>query len=74
MVDEELPITIRWGRFDLVLPVRQVKLASRLFPQARVEITADGHVPMSDDPEGVAASIAATVERGLAYAGQGIRV
>ncbi|AWH96990.1 alpha/beta fold hydrolase [Dietzia psychralcaliphila] len=73
-VDEELPITIRWGRFDLVLPVRQVKLASRLFPQARVEITADGHVPMSDDPEGVAASIAATVERGLAYAGQGIRV
>lgn len=68
-VDEELPITIRWGRFDLVLPVRQVSLAARLFPQARVEISADGHVPMSDDPAGVAASIVATVERGLAYAG-----
>ncbi|MGF0226976.1 alpha/beta fold hydrolase [Dietzia natronolimnaea] len=73
-VDEELPITIRWGRFDLVLPVRQVSLASRLFPQARIEISADGHVPMSDDPEGVAASIAATVERGLAYAGATSRV
>ncbi|MDX2357510.1 alpha/beta fold hydrolase [Dietzia sp. PP-33] len=73
-VDEDLPITIRWGRFDLVLPVRQAKLAARLFPQARVEIAADGHVPMSDDPEGVAASIAATVERGLAYAGPGSRV
>ena len=34
-----------------------------------MEITADGHVPMSDDPEGVAASIAACAERGLAYAG-----
>lgn len=73
-VDEDLPITIRWGRFDLVLPVRQVSLASRLFPQARVEISADGHVPMSDDPEGVAASIAATVERGLAHAGSASRV
>lgn len=68
-VDENLPITIRWGRFDMVLPVGQIKLATRLFPQAKVEITADGHVPMSDDPEGVAASIAACAERGLAYAG-----
>ena len=67
-VDEQLPVTIRWGRFDLILPVWQVKLASRLFPQARVEITRDGHVPMSDDPEGVAASIAACAERGLEYA------
>ena len=66
-VDEDLPVTIRWGRFDLVLPVWQAKLASRLFPQARVEISADGHVPMSDDPEGVAASIAACAERGIAY-------
>lgn len=66
-VDENLPVTIRWGRFDLVLPVRQIKLASRLFPQARVEISADGHVPMSDDPEGVAASIIACAERGLAH-------
>jgi pimeloyl-ACP methyl ester carboxylesterase len=73
-IDEELPVTIRWGRFDLVLPVRQVKLASRLFPQARVEIAPDGHVPMSDDPEGVAASIAACAERGLAYEGSGSRV
>lgn len=72
--DEELPITIRWGRFDLVLPVWQVKAAVRLFPQARVEITADGHVPMSDDPESVAASIAACAERGLAGTGSTARV
>lgn len=66
-VDENLPVTIRWGRLDLILPVHQSKNAARLFPQARMEYSADGHVPMSDDPEGVAASIAATVERGLAH-------
>lgn len=66
-VDEDVPLTIRWGRFDLVLPVAQRQLAARLFTRARIEISADGHVPMSDDPEGVAASIAATVERGLAH-------
>lgn len=68
-VDEDLPITLRWGRFDLVLPSGQVSLAARLFPQARVEMSADGHVPMSDDPEGVAASIIACADRGLAYSG-----
>ena len=56
-VDEDLPITIRWGRFDMVLPVRQVSLATRLFPQARVEVSADGHVPMSDDPPGLVRGI-----------------
>lgn len=66
-VDEDLPLTIRWGRFDLVLPVAQRRVASLLFPQARIEVSRDGHVPMSDDPDGVAASIAATVERGLAH-------
>ena len=65
-VDEDVPLTIRWGRFDLVLPAAQRQLAARLFPRARIEISADGHVPMSDDPRGVADSIAATVERGLA--------
>ena len=66
-VDEDVPLTIRWGRFDLVLPVAQRRVASLLFPQARIEVSRDGHVPMSDDPDGVAASIAATVERGLAH-------
>ena len=66
-VDEDVPLTIRWGRFDLVLPAAQRRLAARLFPRARIEVSADGHVPMTDDPEGVAASIAATVERGLAH-------
>lgn len=66
-VDEDVPLTIRWGRFDLVLPVAQRALAARLFPRAKIEISSDGHVPMSDDPEGVAASIIATVERGLVH-------
>ena len=43
-------------------------------PVEWVEVSADGHVPMSDDPEGVAASIAACAERGLAYARAGSRV
>ena len=45
----------------------QRALAARLFPRAKIEISSDGHVPMSDDPEGVAASIIATVERGLVH-------
>lgn len=65
--DEDLPITIRWGRFDMVLPVWEAKMASRVFPQAVIEHSMDGHVPMSDDPAGVAASIAACAERGLAH-------
>lgn len=67
-VDEDLPITVRWGRFDLVLPVGQARLVPRVFPRARIEITADGHVPMTDDPAGVADAIAATVRRGREHA------
>lgn len=66
-VDEDLPVTIRWGRFDMALPVGQAKLVRRVFPQADVVITRDGHVPMTDDPEGVADAIAADVLRGRAH-------
>jgi pimeloyl-ACP methyl ester carboxylesterase len=67
-VDEDLPITVRWGRFDLVLPVGQASQVRRVFPRARVEITPDGHVPMTDDPRGVADAIADTVRRGREHA------
>lgn len=67
-VDEELPVSVRWGRFDLALPVGQSKLVRRVFPQARIKITRDGHVPMTDDPDGVAEAIAADVVRGREYA------
>lgn len=66
-VDEQLPIRVRWGRFDVALPVGQRALVRRVFPQALIEVTPDGHVPMTDDPEGVAAAIAADVERGRAH-------
>lgn len=72
-VDEDLPITVRWGRFDLVLPVGQARQVPRVFPRARVEITPDGHVPMTDDPAGVAAAIADTVRRGQEHAARAAR-
>ena len=68
-VDEDLPITVRWGRYDLVLPVWQSRRVRRVFPRARVEITPDGHVPMTDDPAGVAAAIADGVRRSQARRG-----
>lgn len=66
-VDEDLPISVRWGRLDMALPVGQSKLVRRVFPQARIERTLDGHVAMTDDPEGVAAAIAADVVRGRTH-------
>src|SRR5699024_8764634 len=63
-VDEQLPITVRWGRLDAALLVGQATQVPRVFPQARVERTWDGHVPMTDDPAGVAATIAADAHRG----------
>lgn len=46
-----VPITIAWGRRDLILPVHQARNARRLFPDAtHVVLPGLGHVPMSDDP------------------------
>jgi pimeloyl-ACP methyl ester carboxylesterase len=54
-VDESVPVTVAWGRRDLVLPVYQAPLVRRTFPQADVRTYPGlGHVPMSDDPELVA--------------------
>ncbi|QBS44839.1 alpha/beta hydrolase [Nocardia sp. CS682] len=47
----DCPITIAWGRRDLILPVYQVRQARKLFPQATMlTLPGLGHVPMPDDP------------------------
>jgi len=46
-----VPVTIAWGRRDLVLPVHQARAARRQFSDAtHVVLPGLGHVPMSDDP------------------------
>lgn len=51
-IDPEIPVTVAWGRRDLILPVYQARRVRRVFPQARVMVLPGiGHVPMTDDPE-----------------------
>jgi len=55
---EELhaPVTIGWGTRDRLLIPRQAERAREALPRARhVPLPGCGHIPMSDDPEGVAA-------------------
>ncbi|MEO6881434.1 MAG: alpha/beta fold hydrolase [Mycobacteriaceae bacterium] len=50
----DVPVTIAWGRRDLILPVHQARNARRLFPDAtHVVLPGLGHVCMSDAPERV---------------------
>lgn len=51
VVNTSVPVTIAWGRRDLLLPVHQARRARRCYPDAKVVILPGlGHVPMSDDP------------------------
>jgi pimeloyl-ACP methyl ester carboxylesterase len=51
VVDASVPVTVAWGRRDLILPVYQARRVRRVFPQARILILPGiGHVPMTDDP------------------------
>ncbi|HEX7291224.1 MAG TPA: alpha/beta fold hydrolase [Conexibacter sp.] len=51
-----VPVTIGWGTRDRLLIPRQGERARALLPQARhVPLPGCGHIPMSDDPDGVAA-------------------
>ncbi|MBS1870119.1 MAG: alpha/beta fold hydrolase [Actinobacteria bacterium] len=55
-----VPVTIGWGTRDRLLIPRQAKRARTLLPRARhVPLPRCGHIPMSDDPEGVAALLLA---------------
>lgn len=51
-----VPVTIGWGRRDLVLFPHHARRAQRAIPAARVvHLPGLGHVPMADDPVRVAA-------------------
>jgi len=55
VVRTEVPVTIAWGRRDLLLPVYQARRARRCYPDASVVVLPGlGHVPMWDAPERVA--------------------
>lgn len=50
VVDAAVPITVVWGRRDMIHPVYQARRVRRVFPQARVVVLPGiGHVPMVDD-------------------------
>lgn len=52
VVDATVPVTVAWGRRDLILPVYQARRVRKSFPQARLLVLPGiGHVPMSDDPD-----------------------
>ena len=51
-----VPVTIAWGTKDRLLRPRQAERARAMLPSARhLPLPDCGHVPMSDDPEGIAA-------------------
>jgi pimeloyl-ACP methyl ester carboxylesterase len=55
-----VPVTIGWGTRDRLLIPRQAERARAMLPQGRhVPLPGCGHIPMSDDPEGVAALLLA---------------
>lgn len=54
-VPADVPVTIAWSAWDLVLPPYQARRARATLPGARhVRLPGCGHVPMSDDPDLVA--------------------
>jgi pimeloyl-ACP methyl ester carboxylesterase len=56
----QIPVTIGWGTRDRLLIPRQAERARAALPRARhVPLPGCGHIPMSDDPEGVAALLLA---------------
>jgi pimeloyl-ACP methyl ester carboxylesterase len=55
-ISAEVPVTIAWGSKDRLLSRRQAAVAKASLPAARfVLLPGCGHVPMTDDPELVAA-------------------
>lgn len=51
VVDTGVPITVVWGRSDMIHPAHQARRVADVFPQARLLVLPGiGHVPMVDDP------------------------
>ncbi len=62
-VDPRVPVTVAWGRRDLVLPCYEARRVREVFPQAEVTLVPGvGHVPMWDNPQLVAALLLAGSE------------
>lgn len=59
---DSAPITVVWGRRDVILPfVTQSRRARRRYPAARhIALGGCGHLPFSDDPRACAGIIAGT--------------
>ena len=58
--DPTVPVTVAWGSRDLILPAGQRHRVRDHFPQARVvSVPGVGHVPMTDNPELIAAVLLA---------------
>jgi pimeloyl-ACP methyl ester carboxylesterase len=57
---DAVPVTIVWGSHDYLLLARQAARARRVLPKARHEwLVGAGHLPMWDEPDGVAAALVA---------------
>lgn len=53
-----VPVTVAWGRHDLLLPYRtQARRARERLPHARHLTLGAGHLPYTDDPAAVAATL-----------------
>ncbi|HET9074082.1 MAG TPA: alpha/beta fold hydrolase [Solirubrobacteraceae bacterium] len=61
-----VPVTVAWGATDRLLIPRQADRARERLPEATHVRIGTGHVPFTDDPEAVAATIWATVARARA--------
>ena len=56
--DISSPVLVLWGTRDVILPPRQGRRFERLIPTCELRyVKGLGHVPMSDDPELLAAAI-----------------
>ena len=66
-----VPVLLLWGTMDLILLPRQGRRFERLIPGAELRyLRGLGHVPMSDDPEGLAQAIAAFADRVRAHSAE----
>lgn len=54
-IPDDVPVTIAWGQYDLILLSYQARLARQRMPLAtHVRLDGCGHVPMADNPELIA--------------------
>ena len=69
--DPTVPVTVAWGAGDRLLIPRQADRAAERLPTGTHVRIGTGHLPFSDDPQAVAATIRGTVARASASVGAG---